>query len=212
MRLSKFLPVAAFCAAIVLAPSCSDDIDNGKEESGKTEKLEVKTFTTSRKTDYGNDWIYFSFKEGKEVAVEEDKHATDTSWDIAFNRYNVRTNSGKSGNGKGGALDTGKKEFSEVETVPEGTFVVDADYEITASFTGQGVTTIMSTANEPLSKAIEFAGPPPTYTPTNQVFIVKTADGKYVKLTIDSFYNDEAVSGYITFRYVYQPDGTTNLK
>lgn len=212
MKMNKFFPAVALCAVIAFAASCSDD-DNGGDDGNVTgEKLEMKTVTLSRKTDYGNDWIYFSFKEGKEVVVDESKHATDLTWDVAFNRYNVRTNSGESGAGKGGALDTKKTDIAVIETVPLGTFTEDEKGEITASFTGEGVTTIESALNKLLGEAIVFAGPPPTYMPNDHVYIVKTADGKYAKFTIESFYNDEGVSGFLTFKYAYQPDGSTNLK
>lgn len=213
MKMNKFIPVvAALSAIIAFAPSCSDDPTPDEGGGTTTENLEVKSFTLSRKTDYGNDWIYFSFKEGKEVTVDESKHATDLTWDVAFNRYNVRTNSGESGAGKGGALDTEKTDITLIETVPSGTFIEDEKGEITASFTGEGVTTVESTLNKLLGEAIVFAGPPPTYTPNDHVYIVKTADGKYAKFTIESFYNDEGVSGFLTFKYAYQPDGSTNLK
>lgn len=210
MKMNKFIPVVALSAVVAFASSCSDDDNGGGDVTG--EKLEVKTVTLSRKTDYGNDWIYYSFKEGKEVTVEESKHTTDLTWDVAFNRYNVRTNSGESGSGKGGALDTKKTDITLIETVPSGTFTEDEKGEITASFTGEGITTVESTLNKLLGEAIVFAGPPPTYTPNDHVYIVKTADGKYAKFTIESFYNDEGVSGFLTFKYAYQPDGSTNLK
>lgn len=204
--------LAALCMSalsLLVFSSCSDNDDPSPEEDGA---LAVKEITLSRKTEYGNDWIYYSLSQGKEVNVSEENHQTDLTWDLAFNRYNVRTNSGMSGNGKGGALDTGKTALEVVESVPSGTFVTDVKGEITGSFTGSGVTYVESTLNESLCKAIEFAGPPPTYTPNNHVYIVKTADGKYAKVQIEGFYNDEGVSGYITFSYVYQPDGSTNLK
>jgi len=49
-----------------------------------------------------------------------------------------------------------------------------------------------------------------------KVFVVKTHDGKYAKMEIISYYKDApatpdatALSRYYTFRYVYQPNGTS---
>ena len=56
-----------------------------------------------------------------------------------------------------------------------------------------------------------FAGPPPTYTPSDYVFIVRTASGKYAKLKAKSFYDDEGNSGIYSFEYAIQPNGSTNL-
>ena len=96
-------------------------------------------------------------------------------------------------------------------TVPQGTFTVDAAYTITAPGTGFPPPTMESTANEVLCKAITFAGPPPTYTPSDYVFIVRTASGKYAKLKAKSFYDDEGKSGIYSFEYAFQPDASTNL-
>ena len=194
--------------------SCSDDDDAPTApENNNTEALAEHRVTLSRKTEYGNDWIYFSLSQGKELTgINEENRESNKTWDLAFNRYNVRTNSGLSGKGKGGAADTGKTKMSEVTTVPDLTFEVDEMGKITSKFTGSGVEEIDSPLNKKLSKAIDFQGPPPTYTPNNHVYIVRTADGKYAKIKIENFYNDEGKSGFVTFTYVYQPDGSINLK
>ena len=190
--------------------ACSDN--NSPDDPSQGENtLPVKQVSLSRKTAYGIDWIYYSLEKGKEVSVSEESHAENTDWDIAFNRYNVRTNSGASGKGKGGALLTNIKDLAACTTVPQGTFTVDAAYTITAPGTGFPPPTMESTANEVLCKAITFAGPPPTYTPSDYVFIVRTASGKYAKLKAKSFYDDEGKSGIYSFEYAIQPDGSTNL-
>ncbi len=185
--------------------SCSDD------DAESSTSSEIKRVTLSRKTDYGNDWIYFSLSKCAELDIDEESHYDDLTWDLAFNRYNVRTNSGASGAGQGGALDTEYTDLSAVTTVPSGEFAVDVEGEITESFTGSGVTYTSSTLSDVLASAIAFAGPPPTYTPNYHVFIIRTADGKYAKLQVEGFYDDEGNSGYMTFSYFYQPDGSTDL-
>ena len=180
--------------------SCDDD-DEATDD--------VCRVTLSRKTNYGNDWIYFSLSQGKELeGINEDNRADNKTWDLAFNRYNVRTNSGLSGNGQGGALDTKVTDMAAVVAVPEGDFAVDEMGTITSRFTGNGVEEIDSPLNKVLGTAIKFQGPPPSYTPNNHVYIVKTADGKYAKIKIENFYNDEGKSGFVTFSYVYQADGS----
>lgn len=208
--------LAALCMSalsLLAFPSCSDSDEpsSGEEEEGT---LAVKEVTLSRKTGYGDDWIYYSLSQGKEVTVAEENHQTDLTWDLAFNRCNVRTNSGLSGNGKGGAQDTGKTSLDAVEEVPAGTFTTDVTAKITASFTGTGITEMESTLNPLLTAAVtvDTSNPPPKYIPNEHVYIVRTADGNYAKIQIEGFYNDEGVSGFVTFSYVYQPDGSTNLK
>ena len=130
---------------------------------------------------------------------------------LANELLDAMNNTGASGKGKGGALLTNIKDLAACTTVPQGTFTVDAAYTITAPGTGFPPPTMESTANEVLCKAITFAGPPPTYTPSDYVFIVRTASGKYAKLKAKSFYDDEGKSGIYSFEYAIQPDGSTNL-
>ena len=190
--------------------ACNSDDTVAPDDNGKVHHVQL-----SRKTSYGNDWIYYSLRENKELTgIDESNHRTDLSWDIAFNRYNVRTNSGLSGQGEGGAFDTGKTNMAEVKQVPEGAvFVVDEKGLITdnGQWTEAGPPTVESTLNPLLSKSIDFQGPPPTYTPNYHIYLVKTADGKYAKLLIKGFHNDEGESGYISFAYEFQPDGTSDF-
>ena len=208
MKRKMFFIPALLCLslAIVLGSCEKNETDTPKEDLKEVE------FTTSRKTNYGDDWVYFSFSQGKEVTVAEGQHKTDLSWDIAFNRYNVRTNGGKSGSGKGAAYAAGKVSFGSVVEAPASGYVVDTDFEISDVGSGFPPPTKMSTANPELSKAIGFTGPPPVYTPNEVVYVVKAADGKYAKVIFTSFYDTKGNSGFMTFKYVYQPDGSGNLK
>ena len=209
MKIVTYFFKAVLCLSVIASiTACSKD-DDPVDNDGE---LKVADFTTSRKTDYGDDWIYFSFKDGKEVQVDEASHQSNATWDIAFNRYNIRTNSGKSGNGKGGAYDAGKVDFNSVTAAPATGYTTDADYEISDVGSGFPPPTKMSTANTVLCEAITFSGPPPAYTPSEHVYVVKTADGKYVKVLFKNFYNEKGESGFVSFRYAYQPDGSTNLK
>lgn len=186
----------AIIAGSISSTSCS------KQPAGGGNSGAVNETMLSRKTEYGNDWIYFSLSQGKEVDVKEEDHYESTEWDLAFNRYNVRTNSGKSGKGQGGAARTDYTEFSQCKEVPEDAqFVTDDTYTITAPGTGFPPPTMESTANELLSNAIRFAGPPPTYTPEENVYIVRAADGAMYRFKALSFYDKEGNSGYYTFSY-----------
>ena len=212
---SKIVMLLMAAMALTSFSSCGgdDDDDNGGNSSGpESQELVKKTVMLSRKTNYGNDWIYFSLKEGRELAsVTEENHMENLDWDIAFNRYNIRTNGGLSGKGQGGALDTESKDMESVKAVPEKEFILDEKAMITESFTGSGVTECESTLNPCLAEAIKFQGPPPSYTPNNHIYIIKTADGKYAKIKVLGFHNNEGKSGFISFEYVYQPNGSRNF-
>ena len=53
--------------------ACSDN--NSPDDPSQGENtLPVKQVSLSRKTAYGNDWIYYSLEKGKEVSVSEESH------------------------------------------------------------------------------------------------------------------------------------------
>lgn len=206
------IQVVAVALSAFLFASC------GKDQKETPLSLAIKQHTLSRKTGYGNDWVYYSFESGKEIqGVNEENRAGRLDWDVAFNRYNnIRTNSGTSGKGKGGARDMGKVAFKSVKVAPTDGYIVDQKdsimYGLGTLLQGGQAEMGPSTLNEVLKGAIVFSGPPPTYTMSEHVFVIKTANGKYVKMQVEGFHDKEGKSGYVAFRYVYQPDGSPKFE
>lgn len=69
------------------------------------------------------DWVYWSLRLDAEVSPDDP--ATDTTWDLAVNRTQVRTNSGTSGPGLGGAVLI-EQDFDAIAAVPETGYEADA--------------------------------------------------------------------------------------
>ena len=93
-----FLAVAAITAMV----SC----DNSDEKSDYTFINATSDSTT----------VYFSFEKDKVVAVTNGPVTEE--WDIAFYRYNIKTNGGESGPGLGGALCAYETNFDKVTEAP----------------------------------------------------------------------------------------------
>ena len=62
---------------------------------------QIDTVLTIDASSYSN-WVYFSFEQAQVIDVENPEESMD--WDVAFQRKHIRTNSGLSGIGNGGAL------------------------------------------------------------------------------------------------------------
>lgn len=181
-----------------------------KKDDPTLPSQETKQHTTSRATAYGNDWIYFSFSSGSEVSgITEENRMNRLDWDIAFNRNNMRTNSGLSGKGKGGALDTGSKSFNDITQAPTNGYSVDEKamimFGLGNMMSGGQPEMGESTLNKVLKSAIgiDTSNPPPTYPLSEHVYIVKTADGKCVKAQFVSYHNDKGKSGFVTLKYTF---------
>ena len=89
-----FSLMMAIVAISFIMVSCSKD---DKEEATNS----IKRSITIKTSDYTK-WTYFSFEKGDTVAVPND-FKNDKTWDLAFHRWDVRSNGGESGIGAGGA-------------------------------------------------------------------------------------------------------------
>jgi hypothetical protein len=156
-------------------------------------------------------WKYFSFAENDTIVVTNP--ATSNDWDIAFQRYRIKTNGGKSGNGMGSAANSykqGQTGFDALKLVPDtSTFINDDDVNIAVQ---QGYAIYVINPALYTWFTIELASQGTQIVPTDYIYIVKTGTGKYAKVWFKSYYNATNVSGYVTMQYKYQPDGSKNLE
>lgn len=178
--------------------------DNSDNNSGSTEKTYVVDATNPTK------WVYFSFNSGDTLKVIDPLNSTD--WDLAFKNTNIRTNSGKSGKGQGGAFLTNTQNASGFSTLVS----VPGDVQFTYDDTMK-VIVYMGYANDTVNSALyswySYDHLTHLIVPSNNIYIIKTASGKYAKLWIKNYYKDSDLAmGYLKFTYFYQPDGSVNLK
>ncbi len=177
-------------------------------------------------------WVYFSFEDGELVGtsdVEEKKSGTD--WDIAFHRWDVRLNCGESGSGQGGAQKmeghTAKTGWDAVVFAPETGYSTDGNISVSIGHGAQGAVYQTVPASDVITGGMEnpatgekpgswmnfkhLGGGQREYEITNQIFVIKTAEGKYVKVWLKQYLNAENEGGHITMKYAYQADGSTKL-
>jgi hypothetical protein len=137
-------------------------------------------------------YIYFSFATGKEVPASESK---TSKWDIAFSKTTIAVNGGTSGPGAGGAIVL-EKPFANITEAPKEGYKSDSD----AGFAIPG-----GSGNSWYKYDMGVHAILPIL---GRTILLKTADGKFAKLEIISYYKGapEDVpteeSSYYTFRYV----------
>jgi hypothetical protein len=156
-------------------------------------------------------WKYFSFTVNDTVTVTDP--ANSDKWDLAFQRYRVRTNGGLSGSGLGSAANSYKKDqagFDALSIVPDTTtFELDSSIDVAVQ---QGYATYIVNPVLYTWFSLEFAAAGTQIVPSENIYIVKTSSGKYAKVWFRSYYSATNQSGYVTFQYKYQPDGSKNLE
>ncbi|MFV2006694.1 MAG: HmuY family protein [Longimicrobiales bacterium] len=137
------------------------------------------------------DWSYFDFSQGSTVDDPE-----GANWDLAFRRHSIIVNGGPGFMGQGGVLET---------TVPfDSMTMAPADGYVANRVRGD-------TVNTATEDWYDYSWMSHILRPKPATYVVRTADGKYAKLELFSYYCRGAIAGCVTFRYVYQGDGTREL-
>ena len=220
MKVKFLAPV--LLTGLVAFTSCSKDDNKTPTPTPPTPQNTVKEVKNLNASDEQK-WVYFSFETGTIVEVTNPK--TTDNWDIAFNRYNIRTNGGVSGIGEAEVVNTNSKDFAAVTKAPAEGY--EKDKEVTEygrprpGQTQPSVTkseknpVISGTVNKQDSKGWYNYIPPkqgenPHHELTKYVYVLKTAKGgKYVKIQLTGYTNDKNETGYITFTYNFLTEKET---
>ncbi|MBI4521907.1 MAG: HmuY family protein [Gemmatimonadetes bacterium] len=137
-------------------------------------------------------WRYFDFSRASLVESPQPHE-----WDLAFRRHHIIANGGEGFVGNGGILDLGEIPFDSVAVAPESGYVPSR--------------AARDTINPAVARWYDYSFITHLLTPKPRVYAVRTADGRYAKLAIVSYYCPGALPACLTFRYVYQGDGSRKL-
>jgi hypothetical protein len=135
-------------------------------------------------------WRHFSFQLG---SVVESPGPRD--WDLGFRRFQIIANGGSGFAGEGGILDLGAVPFDDVAEVPANGYAKSVRNP--------------DPSNPAIARWYTYGFFSHLLTPKPRVWAVRTADGRYAKLALVGYYCPGRQPGCVTFRYVYQGDGST---
>ena len=144
-------------------------------------------------------WTFFDFSRGSAVEVP---HQFGEDWDLAFQRHKILANGGATNpKGKGAILNLGEVAFDEVLEAPAEGYTEDT----IASINPERITT----ENLAIKAWYHYNFLTHVLQPKANVYAIRTADGKYTKMRLVSYYCDGGqASGCFTIEYVYQGDGS----
>lgn len=156
-----------------------------------TERFVVDTVTIDARD--GASWVFFDFDVGAPV----DESQID-EWDLAINRFHLVTNGGSGYFGHGGAI--------AVRAPWDSVLVAPTDgYTVTEGKLEDGAIT------PALERWYDYSFFAHTLNPKDETYLVRTAEGRYAKFRILSYYCPQATPGCLTMAYGYQDDGSTRL-
>ncbi|GHV08919.1 hypothetical protein FACS1894160_4010 [Bacteroidia bacterium] len=203
-RMLYFLCVAALTSVFV---SCSKD-DEEDPQPGETHESYINANVSTT-------WNYYSFAEDKVVGTADESAESNAvwaarkDWDIAVQRYHIRTNSGEftTVGARGGVFTCDSAAtFSSILKVPSDAQFVEDKVTSYPSMGGSTVTRIQSKAivvgmkeewNEEKKQWVTMM--PPIYL-QRPVYIFRTADGNnYYKVLFTQYVNEDAAAGHVKF-------------
>lgn len=205
MKYAPKLNIALLLFSAVAFSACDSDDEDPIVQLEATTVADLNSVSTKNYT-------LFSFANNATVLNSD---SATSKWDIGFRGTTIILNSGTSGPGNA-AGQTVNGIFEEILEAPADGYAVDGT---TKAIVGSGgwYTYTGEAASGPKHAVLPNAG---------KVLILKTADGKYVKVEMISYYKGNPntttaefadlatrpASRYYTFRFIYQADGSTNLE
>jgi len=174
-----------------------DLVDEFRLSPTRPNPIEVGDQLTSLKTytlDASNveKWTYFDFSRG---SVIEGAKKKSLDWDLAFRRAKILTNSGATDKeGRGGAIEVERMNFADLASVPKG-----AEFK-----RDQRPYDMIESSNSALLKWYEYHYVSHRLDPKPLVYLIRTADGRFAKMKILSYYCYGDKAACYTFQYVYQ--------
>jgi heme-binding HmuY-like protein len=147
-------------------------------------------------------WTFIDFSRGSVVEVP---HQFGVDWDLAFQRHKILANGGATNpKGRGAILNLGAVAFDDVREAPSDGYIEDTIAAITPD--------TITTENLAIKAWYDYNFLTHLLRPKPNVYVILTADGKYAKLRIVSYYCDGGqASGCFTIEYVYQGDGSRSF-
>jgi len=137
-------------------------------------------------------WVYFSFSRGATIDIPD---RSSLQWDLGFKRSLIISNGGETNpKGEGGIIVLENTPFESVTEAPATGYTLDT--RISPE----------ETENLAIKKWYDYSYWSHTLTPKNNIYIIRTSDGRYAKMQILKYYCGR-ISGCYTIRYVYQKKG-----
>lgn len=187
-------PALAACLALAAAslaacpndPTETDDLSWLTDDDTPGEARKVTLDVTGKDA-----WVYFSFANGQ---VTPDNPSESLEWDVAFQRYNLKTNGGTSGPGQGAASDLGDLSLETTKSATVSKWTADAVIEDARTGDEQSMNAVLSGwysyhfgKHELVSKYVLYA--------------IKAADGRVALFKIYDYYDDAGTAGHLTILY-----------
>ncbi|PID38356.1 MAG: hypothetical protein CSA24_00180 [Deltaproteobacteria bacterium] len=150
------------------------------------------TFTTHVNATSDERWVYLDLATGREVEVADPQ--ASPAWDLGFQRFQIKSNGGISGEGDVAVAILRDQAFDTLKEAPKDGYVVDA-----VDSDDVGVTDDLAFLIDGAWYSYDVKTH--TLTARKTVYVVRTQAGRYVKIQLLAYYDDVGTSGHLRFRW-----------
>lgn len=193
-----------FLAGLLMISCSEESTENDPNNNGTVSIKTITDLDCDTTNGRAGRFTFFSLQDSSVVPASD---SATTKWDIAFSSTTIITNSAFRGPGLGGAivykLQTGES-FAGLTEAPADGYAVDTSLTQKAIRTGSGNGWYLYDSQNSVIRPIN-----------DVVLFIRTADGKYAKMMITSYYkgnlanpDQTSLPRFYNFKYAYQPDGS----
>lgn len=195
---AKLLALLYFGSVAACAPKLAespDDVEQIIDTAVTTLRAEDGSFETTVAAISDQVWIGFSFDTTGEILGDLEN---SRDWDLRFNRFNIRVNSGVSGIGEVEVAVLETKNYPPIAKAPTGQYFTDEDDK-----NGDGNEDLIfrrensSSTNGWFKYDLRFH----TVTPADVVYVVQAMNGTFYKVQFLGYYDDHGEGGFPRFRW-----------
>ena len=191
--------LALGCAADLSAEDNEIKMEEMEQEEQQTEPSSTVSSELVIDSTADESWVYFDLEtylenpESLESSLSADLESV-SGWDIAFKRYQIMSNGGVSGSGEVEIAIIKDQDYESVEQAPSADYQVDA--EDSEADEDANPDYVFNQADAWYSYDISTH----TLKTKEYVYVIKSTQENYFKVSVDDYYNEVGDSGYIKMR------------
>ena len=198
LGLSVCMMMVVGCAQSIDNSSENEQIDETASETGLVTSIENEDGTITAHVDATAEelWVYLNLETGLEVAPQnpDENQDWDAQWDLAFQRFKIKSNGGISGTGGVEVARLATVNFDTFEKAPEQGYLTDAedsdDQDLDPDYVFLGAT-----------PWFDYDGSTHILTPADAIYAIRSVSGKYYKFQMLDYYDEAGTSGHPSFRW-----------
>ena len=180
-----------------LAMGCAGDLSNAptdSEDNGNIVNTDKGDGTTTTQVDASADdsWVYMDLESKSEVFPENPEGSAD--WDLAFQRFKIKSNGGVSGTGGVQIAALSNTDFSGLTQAPSSGYMSDqedsSDLDSDPDYVFLG--------SDPW---FSYSSSDHTLTPRDVIYVLRSVEESYYKIQMVDYYDAAGTSGFPSFNW-----------